>query len=140
MTSDIFGMMIPIGICVVLPIMVVWIESRAKINKDNKSAEILMKAIENNSTIDVEKFVEAFGNKKKTPVEILHLRLLRGCIFTFVGVALVITTIICVGLGRVHVDFIPFMTVATGIVLAIGLAYLVVYFVTRKTIEGDRES
>ncbi len=46
MDSFDFGLLIPIGVCVVLPIMIVWIVFKAKTNNDNKRADVLIKAIE----------------------------------------------------------------------------------------------
>lgn len=46
--EEIVALLIPIGTAVVLPIMVVWIVYRTKMNRDNKNAEIIIKAIENN--------------------------------------------------------------------------------------------
>lgn len=59
---------------------------RASTNKDNRNAEIIIKAIENNSSIDADKLAEALGKRQRTPLQVLQLRLLRGCIFTFAGI------------------------------------------------------
>ena len=42
---------VPIAVAVVLPVLIIWIVFRAASNKDNKNAEIIIKAIENNSGI-----------------------------------------------------------------------------------------
>lgn len=127
--------LVPIAICVILPVLIVWIVFRAAVNKDNKNAEVLMKAIENHSTIDADKLVEAMGRPKKTDMQVLQLRLLRGCFFTFLGVA---AAIVCVILSycapESHLQNVLMML--SGASLAIGIAYLVVYFVTRKNV-GD---
>lgn len=43
--------LLPIFICVVLPVMIVWLVTRAKQNETNKKAEIMLKAIENGACI-----------------------------------------------------------------------------------------
>ena len=87
---DIVQALVPIAVAVVLPVLIVWIVFRAASNKDNKNAEIIIKAIENNSTVDTDKLVNALSKHGKTPQQLLHLRLLRGCIFTFIGIAMAI--------------------------------------------------
>ena len=46
------------GICVVLPIVIVWLINRRKTNETNRRAEILLKAIEAGSTVDLNLFKE----------------------------------------------------------------------------------
>lgn len=132
---------VPIGVAVVLPVMVVWLVCRAITNRDNKKAQIVMKAIEANSNIDVDKIAEALSNTEKSAEQVLQLRLLRGCIFTFVGVALAIfSTVVWLCATDMDYDGPLFVIFLSGISIAIGLSYLVVYFVTRKSIIKDSSS
>lgn len=125
-----------LGICVVLPVLIVWMICRTTINKDNKNAEVIIKAIENNSTVDTDKLVEALGKKQKSPRELLNTRLLWGCIFTFIGVALSIIAGIF-GYCRPDTNAMYLFIIPAGLALAIGTAYLVVYFKTRKYVKSD---
>lgn len=135
--EEILALLIPIAICVVLPVLIVWIFYRHATNKDNKNAEIIIKAIENNSSIDADSLVEALGKKQKTPREVLQLRLLRGCIFTFIGIAAGIYSVIAASTtAYFDINEQPSFIVA-GLGLAIGIAYLVVYFITRKNIADN---
>ncbi len=135
--EEILALLIPIAICVVLPVLIVWIFYRHATNKDNKNAEIIIKAIENNSSIDADSLVEALGKKQKTPREVLQLRLLRGCIFTFIGIAACIYSAIAANTAAYFdINDQPSFIVA-GLGLAIGIAYLVVYFITRKNIADN---
>ncbi|MDE5924792.1 MAG: hypothetical protein K2G75_05655 [Muribaculaceae bacterium] len=130
--------LVPIFICAVLPISVVALSVAAKINNDNKRAKVLIKAIESNCNIDADKLAEALQQKpKKTALEILNLRLLRGCIFTFIGIALCIVGIVtfCMG-SEFSSDGVSVPLVFGGASLAVGLSYLVVYFMTRKQIKN----
>ena len=47
-----------IGICVVLPIVIVWLINRRRTNETNRRAEILLKAIDAGSTVDLNLFQE----------------------------------------------------------------------------------
>ncbi|MDE6301108.1 MAG: hypothetical protein K2M19_05285 [Muribaculaceae bacterium] len=128
--------LVPIFVCVVLPVAIVAIVFAAAMNNDNKRAKVLIKAIESNSGIDADKLAEALQKPKKTAREILNLRLLRGCIFSFIGLALCIVGFVsfyCI--GALSEDFVTVPLVFGGASLAIGLSYLVVYFVTCKQIK-----
>ena len=46
----------PIFICVVLPVAIVWLVMRTKQNETNKTAEIIIKAIESGNPIDQDFF------------------------------------------------------------------------------------
>lgn len=126
---------IPIFICVVLPIAVVAIIAYTKININRLRTNVLMKAIESNGELDADKLTELFQKPLKSAREILNQRLLRGCIFTLVGIVLCAIGII---LGCTCFEFssdpVLVSIIFGGISVAIGLSYLIVYFVTRKQI------
>lgn len=125
--------LVPIFICVVLPVAIVLIIALAGMNSDNKRAKVLIKAIEANNDIDAERLAEAFGKRKKTAREILNLRLLRGCIFGLVGLALIIVGFVNFATGAVfRADPVTVPMIIGGASLAIGASYLIVYFATRK--------
>lgn len=127
--------LVAIFICVVLPIAVVLITALTKINADNKRTQVIIKAIEANNDIDADKLAESLKKTQRTPLELLNLRLLRGCIFTFVGVALAIVALVNLADGTLAcADQVTVPLMFGGASLAIGLSYVVVYFVTRKQI------
>lgn len=131
------SILVPIFICVVLPVAIVLIVYLASMNSDNKRATILIKAIESGNGIDADKLAEALRKPRKSAREVLNLRLLRGCICTFLGLCLVIVAIVnmCGG-GDFSSDPVTVPLVFSTIPLAIGLGYLVVYFVTRKQVDN----
>ena len=120
---------IPFGVCVVLPIAIVLIVFLTKMNSDNKRAQVLIKAIESNNNINTDKLAEVMQKQKRSALEVLNLRLLRGCIFTFLGIALCITKFVILDApGSIKIILI----VSGAALLAIGISYLVTYFVTRQ--------
>lgn len=130
------SILIPIFVCVVLPVAIVGIYYWSQINAENKRAEILMKAIEANCGPDADNLAEALQKPRKTAREILNLRLLRGCMFTFVGLGLCIVGIVSACMGTEFAsDPVTVPLVFGGASLAIGISYLVVYFVTRKQVK-----
>ena len=48
---------VPIGICVVLPVMLVWLVTRVRRNEIDKKTEVMLKAIESGATIDSDLFM-----------------------------------------------------------------------------------
>lgn len=129
-------LLIPIFVCVVLPVSIVWIIFRNATNSDNKRAEVLIKAIESNQGIDADKLAAAFAKPTKapkTPRQRLIDRLLCGCIFTLVGIALILTFFI-LNQWNVYGGW-YFFFIAGAVSLAVGLSFLIVYFITRKQVE-----
>lgn len=136
--------LVPIFICVVLPVAIVAIIYWGRVNNDNKRTQVLIKAIEANNDIDADKLAEALAKSRKTAKEILNGRLLKGCIFTFIGVCCEIFALVeyfSQNAETSFLDSIEAFGVIGGISLAIGISFLIVYFVTRKQISGtdDKE-
>ncbi len=137
MAEDIIlGLCIPLGICVVLPVLIVWFFIRAKINDNNNRSEIILKAIEANPNTNVDEMVKSLSSSAttKTPREILNLRLLRGCMFGLIGVIGEVSTMLVYRHERMGALILGLIS---GICLAIGIAYLIVYFVSKKTIDKN---
>jgi hypothetical protein len=132
---------IPISICVVLPVAIVFITTWRQYNKDNKRAEILMKAIESNKEIDANKLAESLGSPNDQKSDILSKRLLRGLMFSFIGLAMIIGALLIFGNGGSGDT--PELGIMGGtVLLAIGISYLIVYWVTyrQKQKENDCHS
>lgn len=132
---DIYGLtsiLVPIAICVVLPVSIVLIVFLTSINKDNKNAQVLIKAIEANSGIDADKLAETLRKPKKTPLELLNTRLLNGCVYAALGLAF----LIC-GLVNFTGDstFNGILYLAAAVCLAVGAGFLTVYFATRGSVD-----
>ena len=124
---------VPIGICVVLPLVIVWLAIRSEMNKTNKRTEIVMAAIEKNSEIDVEEFLKKLNPPKKSLKEKLMGKLLNGCICLAIGLG-------CLGY-QLWVDFMTHfehfdrknIIYLGGIILTfIGIAFLIVFFVSKR--------
>ena len=132
------SILIPIFVCVVLPVSIVAIVFRASINSDNKRAQVLIKAIESKCGINTDKLAEALRKPKKTAREILNLRLLRGCIFSLIGLGFLVIVILSLTTKTsLYYDpsYLPFSLIICIPSLAIGISYLTVYFATRKQIK-----
>ena len=130
--------LIPICICCVLPIMIVWLVQRAKQNEANRKAEIMLKAIEAGVPVDMEQF----NARKKTPGTIkkdLLDKLTGACITTLMGVAFIAYSIIgsCIPAWKWTVKLSP---IAGGVLLAVGIALFITYFVGKKMLAKEIEA
>lgn len=125
--------LVPIFVCVVLPVAIVAIINHTKMNADNKRADILMKAIDSGNMIDADKLADALRKPQKSAQEISNTRLLRGCMYTLIGLFIVIVGLVnfCTG-ADFESDPVTIPMLCGTISLGIGISYLVVYFVSRK--------
>lgn len=77
---------VPVFICVVLPVMVVWLITRARLNETNRKAEIMIKAIEAGVPVDMDQFKSA-KKKGSTSIKQDLLEKLNGaCITGLMGI------------------------------------------------------
>lgn len=132
--------LVPICICCVLPVSIVLIVFLTRMNADNKRSRVMIKAIESGADIDYERLAEMLGKAKRTPREILNRRLLYGCIFSLIGLVLMTIGVVglCAGSGF-DADAVSDPMIFGGLFFAIGVGYLIVYFVTRKEVKEIKE-
>ncbi len=121
-----------IFICVVLPISIVLITSVKKILSDNKRSQVIVKAIEADKEIDTDKLLDALQKPKKSAQEILNSRLLYGCIYSLVGLSLIVSGIVS-SVWYADSDTMV-LYIFESISIALGISYLIVYFLTRKQV------
>ena len=121
------NILVPIAICVVLPVLIVWLIGRVRQNETNRKAEIMLKAIENGQSIDPEIFK---SNKKKASIKQDLLDKLNGaCITTLMGLAFLLIMVFKIGNGIGFEDFLPY---AAGAMLAVGIGLFISYFAGKK--------
>ncbi|MDE6650537.1 MAG: hypothetical protein K2K45_11470 [Muribaculaceae bacterium] len=105
-------------------------------NSDNKRSEIIIKAIEANNGMETSKLIDSLKKPKKSMQEIRNARLLRGCIYSLIGIALTIVGTANLLTGcEFSEDPVTVPFVFGGISIALGISYLIVYFVTRNQAE-----
>lgn len=138
-THALIEILVPIGICVILPLGIFWLYYRAQMNKENKRTEIIMKALESNSNIDTDSLVKALENTSKTPQGIRYARLQRGCQYTLLGIALCVVFFISNGM-EIDSDMAFLMIFAGAASIAVGISYLIVYLVSGKSSTDNNSS
>ena len=130
---------IPIGICVVLPIVVVLLNTLKARNETNKKTEVMLKAIESGATIDADLFKTQL-TPAKTIKEKLLARLTAACIVSAIGLTICIPTFLLSYIGGVPTRIIQSFIVIGGIILAVGIALFVVYFVGKRMLAKEIEA
>ena len=139
-----WDLLLPLGVCVVLPVMIVWLVMRTRQNETNKKTEIMLKAIESGATVDTE-FFKSQQKGQKTIKERLLGRLTGASIMTLLGVALLVIAVV---FGNSYApdgwNFsdspAPVFAVIGGILLAIGLALFAVFFAGKKMLAKEMEA
>lgn len=131
-----FELLIPIFVCVVLPVCIVWLVMHTKQQETNKKAEVMLKAIESGATLDPS-FFKGEEKKQKTIKETLLARLTGACVTGLLGVVFLIGGLV---FGWTF-DFFPAsLPLLGGILLAIGIALLVVYFIGKSMLAKEIEA
>ena len=128
---------VPIGICVVLPVMLVWLITRVRRNEIDKKTEVMLKAIESGATIDSDFFKEAPKKRKSTKERLLN-RLICGCAASIIGAAL--TAIGIIPWMTLEDDTFAPLLIFGGISLAVGIALFIGFFVGRKMLAKEMEA
>lgn len=133
----------PLGICVVLPVMIVWLVMRTRQNETNRKTEIMLKAIESGVTVNADLFKQR--HETMTIKERLLKRLSSASVVSLIGVAILVICICMVTKSgnTMHGDAIAVLTVfmiVGGILLAIGLALFIVFFAGRKMLAKEMEA
>ena len=126
--------LVPIFVCVILPVAIVSIVGRTKQNEINRKSEIMIKAIENGQSIDPEIFK---STRKKSSIKQDLLDKLNGaCITTLMGAAFLLLYIFKV----TTFGFASFLPYAGGAMLAVGIGLFISYFAGKKMLAKEIEA
>ena len=117
-----------------LPIAIVAIVFRSALASERNRKEIVLAVLEKNPDIDVEDLVKRMKKSNKLIKEKLLARLERGCLCCLMGVAFMLLYFF---LGVQSEDLI---VVVGAALIAIGIAFLVSYFVGRRMLAQEMEA
>ena len=136
--NNLIDNLIPIGVCVVLPIFIVWLNLRAKMNETNRKAEVMLKAIEAGKEVDADYF-KPEGKAKTVKGQLLGK--LTGACITFLIGALVMTIVLCMSAQeKIDSEETLGFAVFGGIMIAIGVALFIAFFVGKKMLAKEMEA
>lgn len=127
-------LLVPIGVAVVLPIAIVAIVFRSALASERNRKEIVLAVLEKNPDIDVEQLMKNLKKSEKLIKEKLLARLERGCLCCLMGVAFMLLYFF---LGVLSEDLI---VVVGAALIAIGIAFLISYFVGRRMLAQEMEA
>ena len=133
-TNNLFQTLIPIGICVVLPIIIVAMIAKNRKHEVDRKTEVLIKAIENGAQLDPAFFESAArsGCKQKTVKNKLMGYLITACITSGIGLVAGIVTIVATSYSSKPGPAIIFFVLPCAILLAVGIAFFIVYFIGKN--------
>ena len=138
--QELFRILVPIAICCVLPIMLVWFIVRKKMNETNQRTQILLAAIEKNPDMDIEELMKKISRNGKLLKEKLLTKLLWGCLTTLLGIGLIGFGIF-LGENQLGGTDDPMTAICFGLIsLGVGIAFLVNYFVGKKMLAKEIEA
>ncbi|MBD5371499.1 MAG: hypothetical protein HDR80_10530 [Bacteroides sp.] len=129
--------LVPIFLCCILPVAIVLIVVLGKTRTYRLQTEIILKAIESNRELDINRLAESLGRPPKTPRQILLGRLQKGCLFSLLGVLLIVCGLCSLGEYDFGDDSVLFPMMGGSVCLAIGVSRLATYFVSRKDTDAQ---
>ena len=136
-----FGL--PVFICVVLPVSIVWLVARTRQQETNRKAEIMLKAIEAGVPVDMTQFEPAKKQKATKSIKQDLLEKLNGaCITGLMGIGFLTLGILRTlnwEFGR-HMFMNKFWLPAGCVLLAVGIGLFISYFVGKKMLAKEIEA
>ena len=126
--------LVSLGVVVALPVLIVSIIFRSVMAADRNRKEIILAALEKNPNLDVEDLVKRMKKSNKLIKEKLLARLERGCGSCLMGVAFLLLYFFEF-MGRTDLPLIM-----GPALIAIGIAFLVSYFVGRRMLAKEMEA
>lgn len=136
--------LVPIAICVVLPIAIISMITRTRIKLDNLRKEIILAAMEKNSDIDIEEMTKKLNRPRKLLKEKLIMRLLYGSIFVGFSILTYVALAVYMCIFRPDTNMFIGLSFVAVPSLAVGIAFLINFFVGKnmlgKEMEAERDA
>ena len=129
--------LVPVAICVILPISIVAIVVGKKRHEMNKRTEILLAAIEKNAELDVDEYLRKMSPNKKTIKERLITKLLWGSIIFALGFAVLVYSFWMDILGGMLTRSLQGAYMSGATLLLVGLAIILVFFISKKMLADE---
>lgn len=138
--DQLVDILVPIACGCILPIVIIFLSVRQKMNETNKRTEIVLAAIEKNPEMDIEEIMKKISRKPKLLKEKLLTKLLWGCLTTLLGIGLIAFGIF-LGENQLGGTDDPMTAICFGLIsLGVGIAFLVNYFMGKKMLAKEMEA
>ena len=135
-----FWSLVPIACGCVLPIFAIWMGIRKEINETNTRTQIALAAIEKNPDLDLEELMNKISPKKKLLKEKLLSKLQIGNITALLGIGFLICALYVDFMGGMNSGDLRMLYLAGMILLVVGIAFLINYFVGKKMLAKEMEA
>lgn len=137
---DLVAILVPLGICVALPVLVVWLVTRANINRQNKNSEIIIQALKSDNANTAEQLISSLKKSPKTNIDKLMQKFGWGLVLTLIGIGLIVLSVIMAydNNASESMDEDVFgMIFLTICCLGTGIGLLVTFFVNKKMLKNN---
>ena len=133
--EDLTELLVPIGICVALPISIVYLILKRKIISENNKKEIILAALEKNADVNIEELVKKTSAPDKLLKEKLLKKLQWGLMTIVLSIGLFIYAIFVGDAGELKL----YVIWSVGL-LAIGVSLLFTYLMGKKMLAKEMEA
>lgn len=133
-------MIVSLGVCVILPIVIVALSLRHKLESEKNRKDIILAALEKNSNINVEELVRKMNKPDKLIKEKLLRKYQWGILTSILGVGFFILSFIIGYEEKYCTDNVQFLGISGAVLLAIGVAFLLTYFYGKKMLSKEMEA
>lgn len=132
--------LVPIFVCFFLPVAIVFLVMWTRRNETNKKTEIILKAIEAGQQVNPDLFKD--NSKPQTVKQSLFGKLTGACVTSMLGVVLASIGIFMCATESWNISEspAPMLAIAGGVLLAVGIALFISYFVGKKMFAKEIES
>lgn len=133
--EDLTELLVPIGICVALPISIVYLILKRKIISENNKKEIILAALEKNADVNIEELVKKTSAPDKLLKEKLLKKLQWGLMTIVLSIGLFIYAIFVGDAGELKS-----YVICSVALLAIGVSLLFTYLMGKKMLAKEMEA
>ena len=131
-------------ICIVgavaLPVLLMWLHNRRKINETNQRAQIVLAAIEKNAETDIEELLRKMAPQRKLLKEKMLSKLLWGSIIGLLGIIFLVYGLLIDYRGGMNTNDLIHIYFAGGILLTVGIAFIANYRLSKKMLAKEIEA
>ena len=131
-------------ICIVgavaLPVLLMWLHNRRKINETNQRTQIVLAAIEKNAETDIEELLRKMAPQRILLKEKLLNKLLGGSIIGLLGIIILVYGLLIDYRGGMNTNDLIHIYFAGGILLAVGIAFIANYRLSKKMLAKEIEA
>lgn len=132
--------LVPIACGCVLPILLVWLGIRQRMNETDQRTKIVLAALEKNPEMDIDELLKSMAPKGKLIKQKLLTKLLWGCLTTMLGLGF-IGFGIYLNVNNLGGSSDDATSVLVGLILlGIGIAFFINYHVGKKMLAKEMEA